>query len=475
MATRTFADLSPYRRAVSNAQAGTNLLDSLIQGVQGGIQLGRLPQTLQDQRIAQELQNAINQQKLFDMQNPEAAMARELQKFAQTTALKEAITNPNSGIIQTPAGLVGETIAVPSAIPQTAISLDQAIAANPNLAIPAAAPRLPITPIGVGPIQSGLSIDQNVPVQAEETKLAQDMRRDAARRSTTAATRNLQFRDVGNAIVSLDPTTGAEVSRIEKDVNERLINTSNGPFVYDPRKPREGRYVGGGSATSTGAGLKPTGEETKAFRTTINVFSGLDDIEKKADELQKTGKFPGSGQAFISQALSQKPSDIPGAGLIPGASAAYAAIQQKLRAAQTPESRQYEAMRAELTSQIIRAQAGLSQTSGEVENVIPYTPQVSDTIESLRDKLTNLKRIAQRDLGSFQLLYPAFREVQIPGFTNQQAPPPELSPALNGQIVPQINRLSSSENFPNEQAARAAGFQDGDAVIVDGGTYILTP
>lgn len=171
MATRTFADLSPYRRAVSNAQAGSNLLDSLIQGVQSGIQLQQLPQQLQDQALARQLANAINTQKLNDIQNPDQALARRLQEFS----IEKAIQNPELGVQQAPAGLVGETISTPQAVNQTALTLDAALRANPSIAIPSAAPTLPITPIGIGNIQTGLNVDQNIPAQARQSALEREI------------------------------------------------------------------------------------------------------------------------------------------------------------------------------------------------------------------------------------------------------------------------------------------------------------
>lgn len=171
MATRRFADLSSYRRAVDNAQGTANLLDSVLGGIQQGIQLQRLPQTLQQQDLANQLQAAINQQKLIDLQNPQAALIREAQK----AAIKEQITDPFSGIGQAPVNLIGETIGVPSAIPQTATELEQAIAGG--MAIPTAAPRLPITPIGTGADQTGFNIDPNIPLAAEARKTDEMIRR----------------------------------------------------------------------------------------------------------------------------------------------------------------------------------------------------------------------------------------------------------------------------------------------------------
>lgn len=161
-----YVNLDNYEAAQLNRTAkAVSPLDSALQGFQQGIQLQQLPQQLQDQALARQLQNALVQQKLQDLQNPEAALARELQKIV----IKEAVTNPNSGIIQSP--IPGATIATPNAVDQTAESLNAALALNPNTPIPSAAPGLPITPIGTGAVQTGLSVDPNIPQKAELDKL----------------------------------------------------------------------------------------------------------------------------------------------------------------------------------------------------------------------------------------------------------------------------------------------------------------
>lgn len=90
-----FADLSSARRLVdAGGVAPLNPLEELISGFTQGQALRNLPQTLDAQRQAQlegeltrRLNNAILSQKLQDLQNPQAALAREVQK---SLALKEA-------------------------------------------------------------------------------------------------------------------------------------------------------------------------------------------------------------------------------------------------------------------------------------------------------------------------------------------------------------------------------------------------
>lgn len=213
MATRQFADLSSYRRSADARRNNPiTALDSLISGAQQGLQLSRLPQQLQDQELARQLQNALMTQKLQDLQDPQAALARELQKLA----VKEAVTNPNSGIIQSP--IPGEVIATPQPINQTSQSLNALLQANPNAPIPSAAPTLPITPIGAGTVQTGLSIDQNVPLEAEARTLENKIALANARPYNRILTKEGYVFDPRNpgltqAFLPTDPNLGLEDRR----------------------------------------------------------------------------------------------------------------------------------------------------------------------------------------------------------------------------------------------------------------------
>lgn len=170
MATRRFADLSSYRRAVDNAQGTANLLDSVLGGIQQGIQLQRLPQTLQQQDLANQLQAAINQQKLIDLQNPEAALARQVER---ELTLKGAL-NPDLGLLTAERGL--GTIATPGAItPQQQAALPSTL--TPQTVLPTAAAGIPVTEVAPFGIGTGVYSDPSVPIEAERRKTDELIRR----------------------------------------------------------------------------------------------------------------------------------------------------------------------------------------------------------------------------------------------------------------------------------------------------------
>lgn len=180
---RYFSNPAEFIQPIGQAQQGTDLLSSLIQGAQQGVALRQLPQQLQSQQIAQQLANAINQQKLYDLQNPEQALAR---KVAQELAIKGAL-NPDLGIQQAPTGLTGETIFNPGALTQdqqASLPSPQLLgmrdaAANqggvtiPQQPLPHATAAAPTTPISILGAQTGLTLNPNIPDQARANEAAQ--------------------------------------------------------------------------------------------------------------------------------------------------------------------------------------------------------------------------------------------------------------------------------------------------------------
>lgn len=235
MATRQFSNLSSYRRLVDAQKANpVSPLDALISGAQQGLQLSRLPQQLQDQELARQLNNALIQQKLSDLQNPEAALARELQKLA----IKESVTNPNSGIIQSP--IPGQVIATPRAINQTAEELAQSMSVAPDQALPTAAPGLPITPIGTGSVQTGLSIDQNVPLEAEERALNNKIALANARPLNQVLTKegyvfNPRSGKLEQALIPTDETVGLEDRRKSEAESTAKAKTDAAKVLADSK------------------------------------------------------------------------------------------------------------------------------------------------------------------------------------------------------------------------------------------------
>lgn len=232
MATRTFADLSPYRRAVSNAQAGTNLLDSLIQGVQGGINLAQLPQQLQNQQLAQQLQNALTVQKLQDLQNPQAALARKLE---EELTMRGAL-NPDLGIQRAPAGLTGETIFNPGAITPA----QQATLTPATTVIPTAPAALTETPISAFGIQTGLNTNPNIPLQAAEDKLNRQISLLNARPVNRSLTKegyafNPRTGEIEQVILPTDPNSGLQTERRSQAEADAKAKTDAAQVLSDSK------------------------------------------------------------------------------------------------------------------------------------------------------------------------------------------------------------------------------------------------
>jgi len=165
MALRTFADISSYRPAPSASP-----LDALIGGFQQGIQLQQLPGKLQEVELARQIQNAINFQKLQDLQNPQAALARDIER--QLT-LRGAL-DPNLGITTGQRGL--GVIATPGAITAQQQAALPAVVTSETV-LPTAPASLPVTEVAPFGIPTGVYSDPGVPLAAETRKTDEFIRR----------------------------------------------------------------------------------------------------------------------------------------------------------------------------------------------------------------------------------------------------------------------------------------------------------
>lgn len=76
MALREFVDLGPANLALAQAaERQVDPLTALIQGFQGGVDIARFPQKLEQEALNQQLATAINQAKLQQLQQPEIITA----------------------------------------------------------------------------------------------------------------------------------------------------------------------------------------------------------------------------------------------------------------------------------------------------------------------------------------------------------------------------------------------------------------
>lgn len=460
MATRRFADLSSYRRNLNDAQGTANVLDSLIQGIQGGIQLQQLPQKMEANQLAQQLQNAINAQKLQDLQNPQAALARKLE---EELTLKAAL-NPDLGITRADPGLIGQTIANPQAVPFTAAGLNEALTVNPVTPIPSAAPALPETPISAFGIQTGLNINPNIPNQAEEDKLERDIKKAMAGRRGSS---NLEFRDLGNAIVGLDPITGKEISRIAKNVNEKIQNTARGLYVYNPAEPDKGRYVEGSAPTPKSTDL------TAAQRITAQreIRSTYDELPAKIDYFGK-GQIPGSNQLKTRLDAVLKPVNGDFSKLNPQAKQTFVFAINKLRdptsatlLAEASQIADRAGIGPRFNALIANWKEGDPLPDQVAKDIYDVISQVADVHrENLITELIEAKKDAD-ELGIELTRIGVPKAIQDEVYRRVENP---LQAAPAGPVVQKSNQLSSAQNFNSEASARAAGFKNGDMVIING-------
>lgn len=412
-----YVNLDPYESAQLSRRANmVSPLDALLQGAQQGIQLGQLPQQLQDQALARQLQNAINTQKLQDLQNPEGALARELQKLA----IREAVTNPNSGIIQSP--IPGATIATPRAINQTAEELAQSMSITPDQALPSAAPGLPITPIGTGNVQTGLSIDQNVPLEAETRSLNNKI---ALLNARPELFRTLQT-DQGlfgvgnrsNETVPLLSPTGEQLTApakasgkgssgfrplTEGQKTSLLLRIGKAGVNPDEFTKEDGTYDFDKMAIAAGAAERASAEESRKAKLDaipaelrskaagyVAVQKDLEDLKADVLDLQKNGKIPSSVDNAIAAATAKTPGGFFGS-----------LYQAGLKSLQSADSKEFEGTKARVSTSLTNMISGAAVPENERQYLTPFLPVVGESFESLVGKLAGLEQYLNNRITAF--------------------------------------------------------------------------
>lgn len=459
MATRTFADLSPYRRAVSNAQGTANLLDTILGGIQQGVQLQRLPQTLQSQDIAQQLQNAINQQKLLDIQNPQAALARDIER---ELTVKGAL-NPNLGLINLERGL--GTIGTPGAITAAQqasfpsaetlamreIALNQAGVPSAEFVVPRAQAGIPVTEVAPFGISTGVYSDPNVPRQAAEDKLERDISLANSRVRSAGVQGQFIPDGFGGMVFAQRPTTqGGEV------VTSR-VNTPEGEAVKVPPKTSVSGSRGLtpnaqttllGQATAAGVDVdspkyfdQSTGaynftqiaidkgkaqrenkrleNEAKASglsgktKTEIDALNAaerqLSSLQDEISEIANSGQTPGFLDDFVSASTASGPTG--------GLSFLY---QRMLKGLQGEEAKVLEGKKSIISSALVKAISGLAVTLSE-EKRLQFLPRPGDSFQDLVRKTS---------------LVQDYIENQRAGLSGETAPAaPTTPPAGSGTTI----------------------------------------
>lgn len=392
-------------------QASGDLLNNILGGITQGIQLQQLPQQLQEQSLIRQVQTALMQQKLQDLQNPQAALAR---KLTEELTLKGAL-NPDLGIRAAEPGLLGQTIGTPSAIGQTEDQLNAAIAANPLLSIPTAAVGAPETPISVFGINTGLTSNPNIPRNALENKTNEQIRLANAR--AAAQGQPVEY------FQQVDGTVGIRPKRIMSgtDPIAGTLKTATGEAAREA--PKAGK-AGTGALTenaklaafgkAAAAGVNP--EDPKYFNETTQApdfvklvidtgkaarenkrladaskaggltgktksdIEALNAAEKQLHVLQdeiteiaKSGKTP----TFLDNIIASETS-------APPTGAFSSAWQQLLKGVQGEESKVLEDKKSVISSSLTKAISGLAVSKQEAQR-LGFLPRAGESFEeSLR-------------------------------------------------------------------------------------------
>lgn len=426
-----FANLAPAQLQVAQNRAATaNPLDALIQAFTQGQALQQLPQVQAEQVLTRQLNNALLAQKLQDLQNPNAAISREFQKQLVLGSL-----NPATGITVSPTGLEGTVVATPSAIGQTEAALDQALAANPNLAIPTAAAGAPITPI-INPITgrpTGLSRDVNIPRALKQQTLNDQIALANARAAASGeaveyftqidGTVGIRPKRVQAGTVPVATTLQTTTGEAAKELPKATKGAGPRPLTETARSAlltRAGKFgvissdqdldkfrneagdlnieklsVAAGRAEREGleaekeAKLNQAPAEVKSKVAAYQaVQKDLERLRAKLDEELVSGDIPSGFQDIISSSLAEAPGNF------------FTRAFQRfvLQPAQSKTAATNERLRGAVSASIGRAIAGASLTGTEKQNLIPFSPQPGDSFERLLEKSASLEQFLNNQI-----------------------------------------------------------------------------
>lgn len=387
---------------------------ALQRQIQQAVELQRIQQQSPEGQLALKIQEAQLNSALQnqDFRQQQQGLQLEAMRRAIPTDLESALRQATQqiqarqlGVLQAPQ-ITGQPMALP-ALPVSE-AVQRALSATPD--------RAPLVEETISPLEAPIQIG---PRQVFDPSTARAMQEQ----SRLQALRNIRSEEAikqENELQRINERAKSKgfktyVNPLDSTDTLSLDPTQAPPTGYVPLDS----YIKSTKASGGSGGIKATGEEKQKFREGIGVLREIKEANKVANEIQKTGKFPGGTQVAINQFLAQRPQDIPGAGLVPGLSSVYAAFQNQVRGAQTPQSRDLQMRRAYLASTILRMQAGLSQTIGEAININPYTPSDTDTFEVLSDKLKRLESTTTGALKDFRLIYPELRDISVPGLEDQ--------------------------------------------------------
>lgn len=453
MANGPFADLSAYQRAA--AQPVANPLESLIQGFQTGQAIQRLPQTIQEQEIMRQLNLALAQQKLQDVLNPNAALAREIQKQLTIKSF-----DPTSGIVRAPVGLEGETIGTPGALTQEQQQLLQVrdIAAEQGgvpLVIPRVAAGRPLTPIiniddkptsFIEDLESAITGTEAltrakgtsalerlmlINAQAQQKQISQEAlkREEIASREGIAAQANVTKKEV--AEIRSKSRGGLTPFQQQKTLTDAAL------FGVDPDDPKYLLADGSGydylkigidksknqrqqKAEENLAKSQVLTGKTKSDYDALNAgLKQLDILQDEIEKIQQSGKEPSAWDDLVAVSVSGPPTG-----------ALNAIYQRILKFTQSDISKDLEDKKSIVSSALTKAISGAAVTISE-DKRLEFLPRPGDSFKELTRKAAGLEiYLNQQKSGLSQGLTPS---------TGGFVPSPEFK-ASTGLIIKEIKQ-----------------------------------
>lgn len=404
-----FVDLTPYRQGLGGP--AVNPLESLVQGFTQGQAIRNLPETLQTQRqmqleqeLTRRLNNAIMQQKLIDLQNPQAALAREVQK-----SLAISSANPASGVVAMPAGLEGEVIAQPGAL-----TADQQLALEAGGAAPTVAPAgVPIRPVSLEGVPTGFGQDLTAAAAATEA-LSTAKGQSALERLILGNEARKAIAETGNASKERMATTGNQTKKdiagmkgaagskpitetskanilgragksglIVSDADLDKFRNDAGDIDYGKLAMASGRAERESIDNLNHEKLNKLPAEVKSKVASYQaVQKDLERLREKLNEEVASGDIPSGMQDVISGSLSESPTNF------------FTRTFQRfvLQPSQSKTAAENERLRGAVSASIGRAIAGAALTATEKQNLIPFSPQAGDSFERLLEKSAGLEQ-----------------------------------------------------------------------------------
>lgn len=403
MALGSFANLAPYRSAVSGPTQ--NPLDALIQGFQQGVAIEQIPQTLQQDALNRELQQAIAQSKLNQLQTGEIQKVGDnLIRINPQTGQAEIIFRSESPVSSQFVGFdkSGNPIAFnPRDRSLSVLPAPQGADITGSLQPKTLLPETLSTVFGdQGAVRVGSRSTEATPLTVGGVQVTKTQ----PSKSTGALTENQRLGALGRAAkANIDPDN-------PKYFNEETQSTDFSRLIIDTGKAeREAKRL---EYAAKASGL--TGKSKTSLEELNAASRQLDSLNDEVLEIARSGKTPG----FLDNMIAAETS-------YPASGAISAGWQQLLKGVQSDESKVLEDRKAVVASQLNKAVSGLATTLSE-DRKTSYLPRPGDTFEDLIRKVSSLREYVDNQRG---------------GLSEGSAPVVPTAPAPSGIQIRSIKRV----------------------------------